>query len=223
MITAKHVIYDDEIQVSTFSYEIHKKPPNTAVETFTFDINAAIKHPEDEIDLAAVQFPDSIVNSTELYPLCVTSKMVKQNNEFLLSRSAVIPVIMYGYPAGLWDQVNHFPIIRTGHTASHVGIDFNGVKEGRLSIPNYEGDSGAPIFKLPQAFEYSKRPVVVGNSIGGRPQNGLPMLFLGIHHEGVTTTQSQGLNATEEGSEMVLGNYLKSTLLSNLDQWSTMV
>ena len=94
LITAKHVIYDDEIQVSTFSYEIHKKPPNTAVETFTFDINAAIKHPEDEIDLAAVQFPDSIVNSTELYLLCVTSKMVKQKNELLLSRSAVIPVIM---------------------------------------------------------------------------------------------------------------------------------
>ena len=39
--------------------------------------------------------------------------------------SALEELVMVGYPIGLWDKNNNFPIFRKGYTASHPAIDFN--------------------------------------------------------------------------------------------------
>ena len=50
------------------------------------------------------------------------------DNERLESLTAVENVLMYGYPIGLYDERNVLPLIRSGVTASHPAIDFNGKK-----------------------------------------------------------------------------------------------
>lgn len=56
-----------------------------------------------------------IANDTDLIP----------TQEKLEELSALEELVMVGYPIGLWDQVNNFPIFRKGFTACHPGIDFN--------------------------------------------------------------------------------------------------
>jgi hypothetical protein len=55
---------------------------------------------------------------------------------------------MYGYPIGLWDSYNNFPIIRKGVTASSPSCDFNGQPEGVIDMACFPGSSGSPVFVI---------------------------------------------------------------------------
>src|SRR5690606_27633581 len=55
------------------------------------------------------------------------------------------PVTMVGYPTGLWDDVNNYPLLRKGSVATHPHIDFKGKKEFLIDIPLYPGSSGSPV------------------------------------------------------------------------------
>ncbi|HGH6417174.1 TPA: hypothetical protein ACJL3H_000522 [Neisseria meningitidis] len=54
---------------------------------------------------------------------------------------------MIGYPNGLWDSKNNLPIFRTGITATHPAIDFEGKKEFMIDVACFPGSSGSPVFK----------------------------------------------------------------------------
>jgi hypothetical protein len=54
-------------------------------------------------------------------------------------------VAMIGYPNGLWDDTNNYPIIRQGHVATSPQVDYKGKKEFLLDIALYPGSSGSPI------------------------------------------------------------------------------
>jgi hypothetical protein len=58
---------------------------------------------------------------------------------------AILEVAMIGYPSGLADQANNLPIIRRGTTASHIGIDFDGLPDVAVDIACFPGSSGSPI------------------------------------------------------------------------------
>jgi hypothetical protein len=60
---------------------------------------------------------------------------------------ALETVTMIGYPIGLWDQVNNFPLARRGTTATHPKVDFNGRKIGVVDIAAFPGSS-VPLFLL---------------------------------------------------------------------------
>jgi hypothetical protein len=55
---------------------------------------------------------------------------------------------MVGYPNGLWDAKNNFPLLRRGITASHPAIDYdvNGVATTVVDMACFPGSSGSPIF-----------------------------------------------------------------------------
>ena len=57
-------------------------------------------------------------------------------------------VVMIGYPIGLTDSKNNFPIFRKGFTATHPAIDFEGQKIGLVDMACFPGSSGSPIFIL---------------------------------------------------------------------------
>jgi hypothetical protein len=60
--------------------------------------------------------------------------------------SALEPVIMVGYPNGIWDEFNNFPIFRTGFTSAHPAYDFNEKSIGLVDMACFCGSSGSPIF-----------------------------------------------------------------------------
>lgn len=62
--------------------------------------------------------------------------------------SAIEELVMVGYPIGLWDERNNFPIFRRGYTASHPAIDFNENGIGLVDMACFPGSSGSPIYIL---------------------------------------------------------------------------
>jgi len=68
--------------------------------------------------------------------------------EKLQELSALEELVMVGYPIGLWDVRNNFPIFRKGYTACHPAIDFNRDGIGLVDIACFPGSSGSPIYIL---------------------------------------------------------------------------
>lgn len=66
----------------------------------------------------------------------------------LESLSALEELVMVGYPVGMWDKRNNYPIFRKGYTSAHPSIDFNEDGIGLVDMACFPGSSGSPIFIL---------------------------------------------------------------------------
>ena len=64
-------------------------------------------------------------------------------------------IFMVGYPRGLCDELNNYPIFRKGVTATHPYVDYQGKREFLLDITNIGGSSGSPVF-IKKEFEIDK-------------------------------------------------------------------
>jgi hypothetical protein len=91
--------------------------------------------------------------------------------------SAVEDVLMIGYPNGLWDAVNNYPLIRRGITASHPAVDFdvNGVATTVVDVACFPGSSGSPVILHNHGIYGDKR----GNTVTGSRTIFLGVLFSG--------------------------------------------
>ena len=96
------------------------------------------------------------------------------NNEQLSELSAVEDVIMVGYPTGLWDVKNNFPLFRKGITATHPAVDFNRENIGVVDMACFPGSSGSPIFILNEGSYATRNGLTVGSRL----------VFLGVLFEG---------------------------------------
>ena len=77
--------------------------------------------------------------------------------------SAIEDIVMIGYPTGLRDKFNNFPIIRRGITASHPSIDFNNMLQTVVDIACFPGSSGSPILIFNEGHWSHNRKLYVGN------------------------------------------------------------
>ena len=91
--------------------------------------------------------------------------------EKLEELSALEELVMVGYPIGLWDSKNNFPIFRKGYTASHPSLDFNEKGVGLADMACFPGSSGSPIYVLNENgysdkngnyYLSSKRVILIG-------------------------------------------------------------
>lgn len=94
--------------------------------------------------------------------------------------SAIEELVMVGYPIGLWDEKNNFPIFRRGYTASHPAIDFNECGIGLVDMACFPGSSGSPIFILNENG-YSNR---MGETYLGRQR----VMLIGVLYGGPVYT-----------------------------------
>lgn len=70
------------------------------------------------------------------------------NNKQLEDLRFVEDIMMVGYPNGISDFKNNFPIFRKGITATHPGVDFNGQPEFLVDMTIIPGSSGSPVFLI---------------------------------------------------------------------------
>lgn len=92
--------------------------------------------------------------------------------------SALEEIVMIGYPIGLWDKQNNYPIFRKGFTASHPAFDFNEKGIALADIAAFPGSSGSPIYILNEgSYRDKKGSIYIGNS---------RLIFLGILFAGPT-------------------------------------
>ena len=139
--------------------------------------------PGSNVDLAIMNFDhirSAMTNATnrKLFVRHIGSDMIP-THDHIADMNVVENIIMVGYPNGLYDESNNFPIFRSGHTASHPSVDFDGRAEFVVDVACFPGSSGSPIL-IANEDDYISRTknlrVQGGNS------------FLGILHAGPTVT-----------------------------------
>lgn len=101
---------------------------------------------------------------------------IMATREKLQELSALEELVMVGYPIGLSDTRNNYPIFRKGYTSAHPAVDFNDDGIGLVDMACFPGSSGSPIFILNEGGYRDKR----GNSYFGRSR----ILLLGILYAG---------------------------------------
>ncbi len=138
-------------------------------------------HPDESIDICALNFTPFIQklrhDGTPIYWQAIDKSFV-YSQEQLESLMAVEDVLMVGYPIGLADPINNFPLMRMGITASHPAIDYRGRPEGLVDMACFPGSSGSPIFLYNQTMYYDK--------MNGTSRAGPRDAFLGILYAGPT-------------------------------------
>lgn len=136
------------------------------------------------------------------------------SQKMLEELSALEELVMVGYPIGLWDKNNNFPIFRKGYTASHPAIDFNESSIGLVDMACFPGSSGSPIYILNEGGYKDK----VGNLNWGQSR----IIFIGTLFSGPIYDATGKLVVTDiptsnqvveshTGVMVNLGYYIKSS------------
>ena len=136
------------------------------------------------------------------------------SQKMLEELSALEELVMVGYPIGLWDKNNNFPIFRKGYTASHPAIDFNESGIGLVDMACFPGSSGSPIYILNEGGYKDK----VGNLNWGQSR----IIFIGTLFSGPIYDTTGKLVVTDiptsnqvveshTGIMVNLGYYIKSS------------
>lgn len=172
-ITNKHVINIPDRKVSFSLHFAENRQPSKGLITITYKSEWIFHNKYDLAFTFANPLFEQIKRKygKDVFVIPLTENLI-WDNERLKSLTAVENVLMYGYPIGLYDERNILPLIRSGVTASHPAIDFNGEKIGVVDMACFPGSSGSPILIANEGSytDKTKNAVVIGSRV----------IFLGI-------------------------------------------
>ena len=180
LITNKHVINYNQIE--TMRFLLHLKDGDEASDE-NFDVRYSTKwyfHSTQDICFCFVNplFEEvKRLTGKDVYYIPVDETLIYNEDE-LKSLSSLEPVVMVGYPNGLWDTLHNYPLFRTGVTAAHPAYDFNNKNIGLVDMACFPGSSGSPIYIMNENGYSDKK----GNIYLGAKR----LIFLGILYAGPT-------------------------------------
>lgn len=136
-----------------------------------------ISHPDPKVDLCALPVA-GVLTETKAFFRALDPSLIP-SDATLAELSAVEEVLMIGYPNGLWDSKNNYPLIRKGITASHPAVDFevDGVAMTVIDMACFPGSSGSPVI-LHNVGTFTDRK--------GTTNIGTRTIFLGVLSSGPT-------------------------------------
>lgn len=170
VITNKHVIHGMNTIALTLSVADPKSGKDLSVATLTDDKPHIIVHPDPNVDLAAIWFPPFVGQTVNMGAIPKQTILERSNiisQDFIDSITAIEPILMIGYPRGIYDKVNNNPIVRQGITATPYWDDFEGRKEFVIDCATFRGSSGSPIFIYRDSTWYDRASGQM--KIGERP------------------------------------------------------
>ncbi|MCX7945939.1 MAG: serine protease [Hydrogenophilus sp.] len=106
-------------------------------------------HPDAEVDLAILPLRPLLTSAEEqgalLYHTLLDERwLLTEEEETALD--ALEPLLVVGYPSGVWDGTNLLPVLRRGVTATPLALDFEGRAEFLVDAAIFPGSSGSPVF-----------------------------------------------------------------------------
>lgn len=129
-------------------------------------------------------------------------------------------IVMVGYPSGIWDETNNFPVFRRGVTASHPMYDWNGKQEFLIDAACFPGSSGSPVLIFDTHGYQSKKGTFIGAS---------RIKFLGILYAGpqytvtgkirIVAVPTQNVPIAVSHIQNNLGIIIKSSKLRAFEQF----
>jgi hypothetical protein len=110
----------------------------------------AVNHPNPDIDLCAIPvvhlFRPGALPAGYVLKAMVIEKEGRLTADEAADLGPIEPIVMVGYPNGLWDQQNNRPLVRRGLTASHALRHWNGSRVFVIDAACFPGSSGSPVF-----------------------------------------------------------------------------
>ena len=156
LVTNKHVLEDArQIEFKVFTCDENGDPDYQNMETITLKEDDLIRysygHNSKNVDIQIILLSKFLDNSRlinkSFYIRTVSDKNICDQKQ-LENLFAIEDIVFVGYPNGMWDEVNHLPIIRTGTTASLLTKDYNGKPSFLIDASVFPGSSGSPVFIL---------------------------------------------------------------------------
>lgn len=176
-----------------------------------------ILHPDTTIDIAVMPIAPVLIDAAAKGVRPFYRKINKNlipSDDNLKQLNAIEEVIMVGYPVGLIDNQNNYPIFRKGITATHPNLKYNGKDEFMIDAACFPGSSGSPVFLLNQG-NYGTRE---GSLVAGER-----IYFLGILYGGPQYTANGEIKIlnipavtdtiTQTNIPINLGNIIRSRQL----------
>jgi hypothetical protein len=205
ILTNKHVVKRCE----ALSFYLHEaKVENDALEPIGSSIrinmdgfsNFWIPHPDADVDLGALLFVpirEHIKNNLNkiTYQISFDKTLIQTDIELKENTGVAEEVLMAGYPIGLWDEHNNFPIIRKGITATHPALDFKNKSIGVIDAACFPGSSGSPILICMQGSYANKQ---------GGICLGTKIIFLGLLSSGPTFNSDGKIEIKEIPTEQTI-------------------
>lgn len=223
IITNKHVVNYNPNETVTFHLHL-KNDDNSSSENYqvTYTTNWFFHSSKDLCFCFVNPLFEQVKQNTGKEVFFVsTDQNVLATEDKLQELSALEELVMIGYPIGLWDAQNNFPIFRKGFTASHPATDFNEKGIGLVDMACFPGSSGSPIYLLNE-HGYSDKH---GNHYLGATR----LLFIGVLFAGpqydasgnivVTTVPAQQAVHTQTPVMINLGYYVKATELDEFKNY----
>ncbi|OGN92222.1 MAG: hypothetical protein A2Z75_04400 [Chloroflexi bacterium RBG_13_50_10] len=174
LISNRHVLAN----YKRFNIRFHKRKPDSNLPELgqSLNYNAAYEevlflHPNPRIDLACVNISTVISQlGSQIYYKFLDKRMFADFTEPELDAGQRI--IFIGYPENRYDQLHNLPIVRSGVTASHPKVDYNGEDQFLIDAQVFPGSSGSPVFLNIKEAQYNRGQIILDGS--------LPYLFIGV-------------------------------------------
>ncbi|MBL0210126.1 MAG: trypsin-like peptidase domain-containing protein [Holophagaceae bacterium] len=224
IVTNKHVVRNGTIGRILFTLQTVNGEPdigNThswAIDNFE---KAWIPHPNPMIDLCVMPISHLISLAQakgKFFAFTYLASDLMPTDEDINNFVGMEKIIMVGYPNGIWDQKNNFPVFRSGVTATHYRYDWNGKPEFLIDAACFPGSSGSPVLVCDIGQVHTR----AGLQIGSTRIKFLGVLYAGPQHRVDGTVEivpipiASHLIATSQIPNN-LGMVIKSRMLNDFD------
>ncbi len=167
-------------------------------------------HPDPKIDLACINISSVISQlGSQIYYKFLDKRVFANFTEPELDVGQ--RVIFIGYPENRYDQRHNLPIVRSGVTASHPRLNYNGEEQFLIDAQVFPGSSGSPVFLNMKDAQYNRGQIILGS--------GPAYLFVGvvsatmIRNNIITSVPTNLLGVSQE--VIGLGLVFKATALNS--------
>lgn len=172
LITNYHVLKTTEGGYMEFHIGHNGMPTDKSIQ-INFDSEIISKNKLGSLDLIAIPFAGTLEGlrsrGIELFYRTVDQTLIP-SKEMIDEFAAIEDITFIGYPSGLYDNKNKFPIIRQGITATPIWNNFKGDEVFLIDAGVFQGSSGGPVF----IYNRGTYPTKDGISVGSR------LLFVGV-------------------------------------------
>lgn len=157
VVTNKHVVDGaDSVRFTLSGNDIGQKITSTS------PFSAILYHPEDDVDLCLIPVADEVMKAGFHKQTFLSSDDIFRSDR-LQQLTAIESILMIGYPNGIIDQADLYPISRRGITATPAYQNFDGSPHFLIDCACFPGSSGSPVFLFdPQGFVDRENNVQLG-------------------------------------------------------------